>query len=109
MIILSTSCNKPAYVGKVIISVENENLFNQSDFFVEVGIVFLESDSEVLEDFGRSDISEGGMVEFDPVRLNIGNYYVRYQYYSGNSLSGPERHQPFQIQDGQNTVVEIVR
>jgi hypothetical protein len=74
-----------------------------------VGIVFLESDSGLLIDFGRSDISEGGMVEFDPVKLNVGNYYVRYQYYLENSTSGSEQHKPFQIQDGEDTIVSIIR
>jgi len=106
--ILFISCNKESD-GNVIISIDNQNLYNQSDYFVEAGIVFFESDSGLLENFGRSDISEGGMVEFDPVSLSVGNYYVRYQFFLGNATSGGELHKPFQVQAGEDTVIKIIR
>jgi len=107
---LFISCSKESEtVGNVMISIDNQNLYNQSDYHVEAGIVFFESDSGLLVDFGRSDISEGGMVEFDPIDLNVGNYYVRYQYFVGFTSSGGEQHKPFQIQAGENTSIKIIR
>lgn len=95
--------------GEVIISVDNQSLFNQSDYFVEAGIVFFESDDQTLVGFGRHDISKGGKVTFEPITLNPGNYYVRYRYYLNNSQSGSTRHKPFQVQAGEETVVKIIR
>lgn len=108
--LLTISCSKDLETtGRAIISFDNQALFNQTNFFVDAAIVLQESDISELEDFGRSDISQGGSVEFSPVELNVGNYYVRYRYFSGNMPSSNVLHRPFQIRPGEDSVIEIIR
>lgn len=103
---LTLSCSKDAIetAGRVIISFDNQSLYNQDDYYVTAGIVFQESDSGLLIDLGTKDISNGGSVAFEPIELNIGNYYVRYQYTTGGG-----HHKPFQIKGGEETFVGIIK
>jgi len=107
---LFTACTEDEIpsTGEVTISIDNQSLFNQDNYFVEAGIVIFESDQQSLVGFGRHDISKGGNVTFDPVTLNAGNYYVRYRFYLGNSQSGSTRHKPFQVQAGVAMEVKII-
>jgi hypothetical protein len=108
--LLAISCSKePETTGSVIVSVQNQSLSNQEDYFVNTGIVFQESDNDVLVDLGKKDISKGGNVEFSPVELNVGNYYIRYNFLLGNSPTGVNLHKPFQIRAGEGVEVKIIR
>jgi len=99
----------PEITGNVTIVIDNQTAYNTSDYFVRASIVFLESDTETFIDFAESDVSNGGQVEFEPVRLNYGNYYVRYQFVLEGSPFGSLKHKPFQVQAGEEVVVKIVR
>lgn len=108
-----TACSEPLEIadltGDVTIIIDNQTLFNEDDLSVETGIVFSESDEEPFIDLGERDISRGGVTEFNPVKLNIGNYYVRHQYLLEGSNLGAARHKPFQVQPGEEVVVRIIR
>lgn len=107
-VFLCSSC-KDSLTSEVTITVINESLSNQDNYFVKVDIVFLESDNQSFVDFEIRDISNGGTTSFKSTKLNIGNYYVRYQYYLGSSTSGPLYHKPFQIQAGEDNEVTIIK
>lgn len=108
-VILFTTCSKNSETrGEVKIYIDNQSLYNQENYFVSVGIALNESDQELLIDLGNHDVSKGGMVEFDAVELNIGNYYLRYVFYLGNSASGDITNKPFQIQAEEETFLEII-
>lgn len=105
---LFTTCSKEETGGRVVISVDNQSLFNESEVLVEASIVFFETDTGILEGFGRRNISEGREIEIGPIDLNIGNYYVRYRFFVDNGQFGSIRHQPFQVRAGEDTRVDII-
>jgi hypothetical protein len=106
---ISCTKDKEPITGEVIISIDNQSYYNTNDYFVDAAIVLEESDSGTLVSFERRDISLGGSVELGPIELSPGNYYVRYQYYAGNSLSGSKSHKAFQVRLGEETVVNLIR
>ncbi|MFK7932093.1 MAG: hypothetical protein AB8G22_01205 [Saprospiraceae bacterium] len=105
--IVFSSCEKNDFTREVTISFSyappQSNLFA----YVDASIVFFETDSNALVEFEREFIDRDSGVNLDPTMLNLGNYYVRYQYFVNDFPEGPVRHQPFQVQDREDILIEI--
>ena len=107
-ILLGTACMEEPLptTGQVFVTIETRNNFANYD--VASAIVLSQTDQQGLVEFPLSDISSQGRVEFDSVRLNLGNYYLRYQFFLNNNPFGSLQHKPFQLQLGENLSLDIL-